>query len=332
MSDLGWAYLNLGKNDRARALFEETFLLAKPKLGVEHRLTFRALYGFVRASWLVGNLDEAEKLADQVLLEAHDQKGTVSAVHSMRGDLRLWGSRWNEALMEFSKSIQLEPTAHAYALRGQIHGMHGRFPEAAVDLVAVIRIEPATQEHYHKLTACLIQQGDLEAYRTHCSNLVARFGETTDPVEADRTVKDCSVLPGSGVSPSTLDRLANVAVAAGETHSGFPWFLFAKGLVDYRNGRYAAAAATMQKVLDHGGSMLERDVGAWAVLAMARYRLHESDQARSALAQGAQLAETRLPKFEKGERTEWWVDWVFAHALLREARSLSEAEPRALTP
>jgi len=242
----------------------------------------------------------------------------------------LWAGLGDQAA-QLEKQILAEtpanPTANAedLTIRAEILARQGRWTQAEAGFSAALRLNPKDHNLYHYLTACLVQTRDLEAYRRHCQQIMARFKDTTDVAVADRMAKDCAILfPESGVDLAMLDRMTDVAMATSESSYPFPWYLYGKGLVQYRQGRYAAAAESMQKVLmfSHRGRFPERNVGASMVLAMARYHLDGYAQAESALVRGLKLAEAELPKLENESLGISWVDWVFAHALMLEARSL----------
>jgi hypothetical protein len=71
----------------------------------------------------------------------------------------------------------------------------------------------------------------------------------------------------------------------------------------------------------------QRDVAAWAVLAMAQHRLQQTEQARTALAKALELAQTKLPQLGSDNLEQDWVDWLIAQILLREAKALLAGEP-----
>ncbi|HEY5042108.1 MAG TPA: hypothetical protein VIK53_08905, partial [Verrucomicrobiae bacterium] len=74
------------------------------------------------------------------------------------------------------------------------------------------------------------------------------------------------------------------------------------------------------------GARSERDVAAYMVQAMACQRLNQPDKARAALATGKEIAGTKLPKLDGGDLGGYWLDWVTAQALLREAKALIEGK------
>ena len=53
-----------------------------------------------------------------------------------------------------------------------------------------------------------------------------------------------------------------------------------------------------------------------------RFRLGQLDTARASLIKAETIEQTQLPKMESGDLGTSWIDWVVAHALLKEAREL----------
>ena len=132
---------------------------------------------------------------------------------------------------------------------------------------------------------------------------------------------------------ATVERLADAAITAAVTE-GDPYFSyhqFTKGLVEYRQGRFASASDWMRKSIDDPfyGSGHMRYVSSYMVLAMAQLQLKQHEESRAAFAKGIEIAEAKLPKLDSGNLgTEWyWRDWIIAHALMNEARALIEGQP-----
>jgi eukaryotic-like serine/threonine-protein kinase len=119
--------------------------------------------------------------------------------------------------------------------------------------------------------------------------------------------------------------MADRAIAAGSQNKPWPYFQFAKGLAEYRLGRFESAAEWMEKVAAAKGDIY-RGVQAQMVLAMAQQQLRKVDQARETFAKALQTVETRFPKTGKGGLDDQWNDWVIAHALMREAKALVRAD------
>jgi len=106
------------------------------------------------------------------------------------------------------------------------------------------------------------------------------------------------------------------------------WFRLVKGLAEYRLGRYDSAVAWMQQVLSDAGAEFSRDASAWIVLAMVQHQLKQEDKARVSSAKGREIVDTRMAALDKGDLGEQWLDWITAHALMREAEALIQPTPK----
>jgi WD40 repeat protein/Flp pilus assembly protein TadD len=210
-----------------------------------------------------------------------------------------------------SKS-QAEPSARA-----------GRWKEAAEDYAMLMQARTNDDLLCYSLATLLAQTGDVEGYRRHCAQVLARFGRTQAPEIAGRLAKECLILPGSGVDLEAVGKLAEMAVTVGGTNASLAWYQFDKGLAEYRQERFASAAAWEQKVFASGTNEFCQ-AEACMVLAMSQGQLKRPEEARQALAHGTEIIDTKLPKLESGDIGEDWRNWIIAHALLREARELIE--------
>jgi len=207
-------------------------------------------------------------------------------------------------------------------LRAEYWVRNGRWNEAAADYARLVQLEPANHWYYHSLAPLLAAGGDFAKYRNCCEEIVVRFGNTTNPVVAERMAKDCLILSDSGADSAAVGRFADTAVTQGAHSRDLPWFQLAKGLLDYRQGHFASAVEWTDKALSEAGIDYERDVQADMVLAMAQAQLKQGDKARATFARGAEIERTRLPRREAvGGR---WSDWIISHALMREAETLIE--------
>ena len=81
--------------------------------------------------------------------------------------------------------------------------------------------------------------GDEEEYRRACQDLLRRFGNTSDPYVAEPTARAVLLAPPSEEELRAALALADRAVAAKPTTPGwvYSYFLFAKGLAEYRRGQ-----------------------------------------------------------------------------------------------
>lgn len=148
------------------------------------------------------------------------------------------------------------------SLRASGAALRGRWKEAAAGYAQLVELEPDNHEHYHALAPLLVQTGDWEGYRKNCQNEVARFRDTQVAHVAERMAEDCLILPNSGVDLKVVTAWTDLAVTAGKDSGVLPWFQHARGLAEYRQGRFAEAIEWAQKALSR--SQPNRDLQATA--------------------------------------------------------------------
>jgi WD40 repeat protein/serine/threonine protein kinase/class 3 adenylate cyclase/tetratricopeptide (TPR) repeat protein len=230
---------------------------------------------------------------------------------------------------EVSQEISQARERLDLAKAAELHARAGQWGSAITDFSKLLELQPTNHEVYHSLAPLLVQNSDLEGYRRHCARALAQFKDTHDPTIAERMAKDCLILPNSDADLEAVSQWAETAVTKGKTHEYLPFFQFAKGLTEYRRGRFDSATVLAQKVLASPAYPF-RDAEACLLLAMAQQKLNHPDEARAALARGADIIETKLPKLESGDLGEDWGDWIISHALMHEAKALIEKPPGAL--
>jgi WD40 repeat protein/serine/threonine protein kinase len=259
--------------------------------------------------------DERAKIYDQ-----------LKQVSALAGDGKLAEAEQLLARLLTEADNSAAQTVQILTERAHLLARSGRWQEAAADLARAIENDPTDSLSWLWLAGLQVQTGQLDAYRDHCRKSLERFGKTTNPFTADQVAKVCLILPGSGVSLDTVATMADTAVAEGQRCWALPYFQFCKGLAEYRQGRFASAADWMGTVLTNRGSILPRDTAAYMVLAMAQYQLQQIEPARASLANGAKI-EQKLAKLGSGDIGWDWVDWIIAHALMREAEGLIGGQP-----
>jgi serine/threonine-protein kinase len=154
--------------------------------------------------------------------------------------------------------------------------------------------------------------GDVAEYRRARQDLLRRFGATSDPYVAERTSRAILLQPAEEDVLQAAAALAERAVAAKTTTAQwvYPYFLFAEGLAQYRQGRFDTAISIMQA--DAGMVM---GPAPRLVVAMAEYRTGQKEKARNTLA--AVISSYDWSAAQVGSRDHWiW------HLLRREAEAL----------
>jgi tetratricopeptide (TPR) repeat protein/serine/threonine protein kinase len=223
---------------------------------------------------------------------------------------------------ELNAAIQQSPDkAEGYRNRSEWFGQRGRWQEASADFAAEFRLEPSPYSGM-RLGILLIQTGDVNRYREHCQAMLERWRSTDHTGEADMTLKTILLLPDHKADAKQLARLAEVVVSGDKDADWYDYYLFAKGLHDYRIGRYDDALASCRESrrrapTTKGSAELQWTLN-FAVEALALHGKGDADESRRALDQASTLLRQHVPGLDGG----WWHDWLFAHMLFREAEGL----------
>jgi tetratricopeptide (TPR) repeat protein len=300
MNNLGLAYRDAGRFDEALALLDETLKLAKSKLGPDHPFATASMGNLLTTALAAGRATEAQRILDEVLAPALARQPQDSGLLRVRALFFARSARWKEAEADYSRLIELKPDS---------------------------------EEDWHRLAAVLVQEGEAQPYRDHCRKSVERFAETTNPPTAFHIAKDCLVLPDPSANLERVARMAGNALIVGTNNFRWPAMASTRALAEFRQGRFADAADWAERALSPrllvllGGARPYVEVETYAVLAMARHQLHQNEAAQAALGSGDKIAQDKLPKLETGDLGENWLGWVFAHALLREAKALIAGGP-----
>jgi eukaryotic-like serine/threonine-protein kinase len=151
-----------------------------------------------------------------------------------------------------------------------------------------------------------------DEYRRACRALLGRFGASADLLIAERTGRTCLLVPGPEdelrKAVALIDRA--VAVARPKNDWAYPYFQFAKGLAEYRQGRLESAIA----VLDAKATQV-MGAAPRLIVALAQHRQGHKQQARKTLA-AAVLAFDWRPT--QADNHDAWI----CHVLRREAEAV----------
>jgi tetratricopeptide (TPR) repeat protein len=221
-----------------------------------------------------------------------------------------------------SPAIQKEPGNVALLRnRAEFHARRGRWNEAAVDLTKVVELDPDTHDPWYFLAPLLLRNGEIEAYRRHCHAMLLRFGGSTVPVVAERTAKACLLLHFSDSDLALATGLAQTAVLAGPDHPFRGYFQFVKGLAEYRLGQYAHAEGWLRQSLaaNNSGNLV---ILARLALTMTCHQLGKTNVARYALVDAFEFGEKSFVNPATSDFGENWHDVLISHILLEEAKAL----------
>jgi serine/threonine protein kinase/tetratricopeptide (TPR) repeat protein len=210
-----------------------------------------------------------------------------------------------------------------YGTLADMHAAAGRMEVAAEMLGRRVNVNPAAHSSWYEAAGFYLFMGDVERYHGACREMLDRFEKTAQeqPLIAERTVKTCALAPDSVPDFARVDRLAERCLAGTETDVNRGYFVIAKGLADYRAGRYEAAVERL-RVTGAGSS----DAIPLACLAMAHHRLGRHDDARAALESARALLAKESPD---ARRTS--VELMQGEILIREAGQVLSGNSTATT-
>ncbi|PWU08164.1 MAG: hypothetical protein C5B50_30165 [Verrucomicrobia bacterium] len=346
------ARLQATKGEMAEAELTQREALAtyRKVLGERHPDTLNSFYNLAGILLRRGKLAEAEAVAREALAGFETVVGKSFSLQMLDGltaILRAEGKLAEAAAMTQKRMAKIEAALDEGLAsqpgrfdllyeRAYFRGRMGRWREAAADFSRIIELRPNDNRPYLFRAAALVEGGDLEAYRRLCVQIRERFGGTDAAEIASMLAWGVLLVPSSDPEDAvTGSRLADTGV---KNYKGdlrlFP-YQSCKALAEYRQGRFASAAEWCLKALSQPESFPQNEIrtncrraAARMVLAMAHYQLRQPDEARAELARGLGIADT-LPKIESGDLGSFWPDWVFAQALMREAKALIEGSSKA---
>jgi tetratricopeptide (TPR) repeat protein len=222
------------------------------------------------------------------------------------------------------------PATSSETLAGRAYFRTGvaRFSDALDDFNKAIDLDPTNHYNWY-LRGCLLAYlggADPAPYALHREAMLGRFGEVVDG--AEQTAKSCVLLPPSLDELHRCAALIDGAVATGNTEL-MPWFLLTKGMVEYRARHFKECVEscvesrnTMRK------SSLTTVAAAELFLAMGHHGLDHAGEAREAFERARLIMETQVPKAGTEDISIGNLeDWLIAQVAYREAAALLDSGP-----
>ena len=203
--------------------------------------------------------------------------------------------------------------------------IRGRFPEATALMLKQIESNP--QEHFLWFQTAFLyaHSGDVAVFRRHCREMLKRFGDTQDPIIADRVARGCLILSGTPDELRMPRQLADRSITLTlPQHAFFSYPELAQALAEYRAGQFASTLEWLKKFLAHPGGMGTYGTGMAQLLqAMAKLRQVDNDEAQQLFAEARQFCD-RLPQITHGQllHTGDWQDGLGVEVLRREAEEI----------
>jgi serine/threonine-protein kinase len=198
------------------------------------------------------------------------------------GDVLRDQDRLDEALDHYRQAIKLDPNNvdSQNGFRSVLMRLE-RGEEVQRVWQKALEANPPEHNAWFGYAELCLFLGQNEEYRRACRAMLARFGAATDPFLAERVGRSCILLPPTEDELRKALVLIDRAVAPGhpEHDRARPYFLFAKGLAEYRQGRLGGAISLMTGDASHVMQSAPR-----LVLAMAQYRQGHKEAALKSLA------------------------------------------------
>ncbi len=188
----------------------------------------------------------------------------------------------------------------------------GRLEEARVAWRTALEGNPLDHNSWFGYAELCLFLGREDEYRRARRDLLARFSITSNPYFAERTGRACLLMPATGEELRQAVALARRAAASDPSaHGGnYSWFLLARGLAEYREGKFDQAIATMRGDASGVGGPMTR-----LVLAMALHQDGQLAEARKTLA--AAISSYDWTVIQAHDHDAW-----ICHVLRREAEGL----------
>jgi serine/threonine-protein kinase len=254
--------------------------------------------------------------------------------------------QFDEAIHCHQTSLQIDPDyvwAH-YNLANAL-GARGRLNEAYEHFEEVIRVDPNNSLVQNGIAGVLVPQGrgresqrgwqkalvdnppdfnawagyaelclylgQQEEYSRARNSLLDLFGATKVLHIAEPVGRACLLVPGSNDELAKATALIDHAFAAKESTPDwiYRYYLFAKGLAEYRHGRLASTVSLME-----GEASKVMGPAPRLVLAMAQYDQGQKEQARNTLARAVAAFDWSAAA---ADSRDVWI----AHILRREAEA-----------
>ncbi len=162
--------------------------------------------------------------------------------------------------------------------------------------------------------------GHEDEYLRACQEILKQFNSASDPHLFERIGRACLLLPASEEQSRKAAEFTDRALAADKSKYeawAYPYFLFAKGLAEYRQNRLESAIAILK-----GEASSVLGPAPKLVLAMAQYRRGERNEARHILALAVINFDWRIGNATSRET------WIY-HVLRVEAERLILPDLRA---
>lgn len=292
-----------------------------------------------------------ERIARQRALIAEQQKGELqeettvlrvsvrsqeklaqASVFFRRGDME----QADAILDEIENSTAGPDNASMYRDVGDWHALNSRWDKARARFAVLAQInefeDADSSMDDNRSAALLVEQGYLEDYNRFRESLVARYAGTESPTIAQRTIRECLLVPANEELMIALNQFARVTDQSFNRVDESPksqlggWQAYAMALLNYRQGDCDATLEWCMRANPANSGFPTRD---YSVLLIQALALHQSGQQAEAkvLLECTRSAMKNFFTAKPSKSKQWqgyWFDRAYLRIHLREAESLIE--------
>jgi serine/threonine protein kinase/Tfp pilus assembly protein PilF len=231
-------------------------------------------------------------------------------------------SQWDKAFADFSKAIELDPKEpFVRHIRGNAYAGRGDWDKAVADFAAAVRLKPDDHFLRYLLAFLHLQVADTEGYRQDCKVMLNRFGQTMDPTVAHRVALICLLRPGPVSDRQQVLQLAERGVAGRPEDA---WHLLTLGAAHYRAGQGPQAIRWLDPDQATPTANYYPAIVTQLFLAMAHQSAGHNDEARRSLDSAIQKSEKELLS------ADTWHCWILCQCLRQEAEALLKIEKKPM--
>ncbi len=233
-------------------------------------------------------------------------------------------NRLNEAAADYGKAVDAgRETPLFWFEKARFDRDRGKWQEAAIAFRQGLVLEPHDHYQWYDSSALVLFVGDQDAYRRICRELLDRFGQTDDPIVAERVLKTCVLVPVLARDQSTVQKLADRVVTGTDKHPFNPFFQLAKGIADFRAGRSAEAIERLERCLRYPFlAQPQHYTLTQLFLSMAYQQTGRKDEARRTLEQARARIDAERENWKREGTAKGNSDWLRSMSVLREALAL----------
>jgi len=278
------------------------------------------ILGLIVSLYFLRRAVVAERIEKHLLEQA--QESAMWSKEISRAELFLMHDQYDDAEKVINEIPPHESLVAFYSAFGTVHARRSQWSLAATNYVKVAEYAPTDPGAFDALATLSMQMDDPASYRHYSEEILQKFGDIRDTINADTLAQDCLILPPPSNHFETITKMVDAALAGNTEKEPRTYSELVKGLLEYRRGNFAEAKAWLQKATKSTDDMDDwnRSVQAQMVLAMTYYRLKEFDEAHVTFTNGLHMAENMARSDH--DLKDGWTAWLRAHFLMREAAAL----------